>query len=307
MSDIFKYARVVEYVAARLWAINPVYLPIIRGVIGQRAAGFEFTAAEKAAALAQSPMAAHPGEPVASNGGVVAVIPLTGIIAHRAEAFADLSGPQGTSIEWFMQKYRQAIQSPSVKAILVDINSPGGTVDGVPEAADEILSLRGQKPVVAVANTFAASAAYWLGSAFDELVASPSADVGSIGVYSIHQDVSKMLENQGVSTTLISAGKYKIEGNPFGPLSEETLAHMQNRIDAIHAEFVAAVAAQRGVSSDLVANDFGQGRTLPAKAALAAGMIDRIETAGQALARLVNGGKNRSGGRQAKLDANFLF
>src|SRR5215467_6271108 len=120
-----------------------------------------------------------------------------------------------------------AAANPDVSAIVLDVDSPGGTVAGTPETAAAVRRAAEVKPVVAVANSLAASAAYWIASQASSLVVGPSADVGSIGVISAHIDRSKMLEDMGLRVTVVSAGRYKAEGNPFAPLSDEAKANMQ--------------------------------------------------------------------------------
>jgi signal peptide peptidase SppA len=187
-----------------------------------------------------------------------------------------------------------------VSAVVLDIDSPGGTVAGVTELAAEIRAARGgSKPIVAAANTLAASAAYWLASQADEVVVSPSGSVGSIGVYAVHQEVSRMLDEMGVGTTIISAGPHKTEGNEFEPLTDEARADIQSRVDVSYASFVADVAAGRGVTAEQVEADFGGGRVLTARKAQSAGMVDRVETLAQTVARL-----GTAGGRRRALAAD---
>ena len=154
----------------------------------------------------------------------------------------DISGPGGTSTERLGHQIDAAVNDDSIKTIILDIDSPGGSVAGVPEVADKIFKARDKKPVVAVANSMAASAAYWIGSAAQELVVIPSGMVGSIGVISAHTDVSKFEENQGFKTTLITAGKFKAEGNMFEPLGTEALESIQSVVDEYYDSFVSAVA-----------------------------------------------------------------
>jgi signal peptide peptidase SppA len=177
------------------------------------------------------------------------------------------------------------VADESVGAIVIDIDSPGGSVFGTPELADEILKARGAKPIIAVANSNADSAAYWIASAADEIVGTPSSMVGSIGVWTMHVDFSKMDERVGMKVTYVSAGKYKVEGNEYEPLGEEAQAALQARVDEYYGMFVAAVAKGRGVTASAVRNGYGEGRVVTAKQALALGMIDRIGTLGQTLAR----------------------
>jgi signal peptide peptidase SppA len=135
---------------------------------------------------------------------------------------------------------------------------------------------RATKPIVAVANPTMASAAYWIGSAATELLVSPSALVGSIGVFSAHQDISKFLEKEGIRVTLIAAGTKKTLANPFEPLSAEGQAEIQKRVDEFYALFVKAVAHGRGVSQAAVREGFGQGGMVGAAAAVRMRMADRV-------------------------------
>ena len=137
---------------------------------------------------------------------------------------------------------------------------------------------RAQKPVVAIANSLAASAAYWIGCSASEFYVTPGGEVGSIGVWQAHQDYSKAMDEAGVKTTLISAGKFKVEGNPYAPLDEEAQGFMQSRVDDYYAAFTKAVAKGRGVPISQVRDGMGQGRVLGADAALASSMVDGIAT-----------------------------
>ncbi|HEX7050180.1 MAG TPA: phage major capsid protein, partial [Longimicrobiales bacterium] len=128
------------------------------------------------------------------------------------------------------------------------------------------------------------SAAYWIGTAASEFVVTPSGEVGSIGVYGVHLEFSRMLEMDGVTATVIRAGEHKAEGNPFEPLSPDALAHMQAQIETYYDAFVRAVARQRGVSVSRVLRDWGQGRTALAEQAVELGMADRIATLEEVLA-----------------------
>ncbi len=209
--------------------------------------------------------------------GAVAVLPMFGPISHRAGFFESIFGfSMGTSLDRFTAQFRQAMNDPNVKCVVIQCDSPGGTVEGVPELADEIMKSKAKKPVIAVADGRMASAAYWLCSAASEVVCTPSGSVGSIGVFMAHEDVSKALDREGVKVTLIAAGRYKTEGNSYEPLTPEARATMQKSVDRYGDMFVMSVAAGRGVSAFDVSQKYGQGRMLSARDALAAGMIDRI-------------------------------
>jgi signal peptide peptidase SppA len=212
----------------------------------------------------------------AQVSGGIAVLPLYGVVMQRGNMIDQASGAGATSTDQFSAALKAAIADPGVSKILIDIDSPGGSVYGVAELADEIMAARATKPIVAIANSLAASAAYWIGACASELYCTPGGEVGSIGVWQTHQDMSAALDVSGVKTTLISAGKYKTEGNPYAPMDEEALAFAQSRVDDYHAAFVRAVARGRAVSVAHVRDGMGQGRVLGAQAALAEHMIDGV-------------------------------
>jgi len=294
-----RYQRICRYVSETPWAITPEKMSELLSVLTFRAAGGAFTPEEIQAAIGAPRSAAS-----ASQSDAVAVIPLRGVIAHRMDALDEASG--GTSVERFGQMFRAALADAAVGSILLDVDSPGGTVPGVQELATEMLRARATrtKRVVAVANSLMASAAYWLASsAADEIVAIPSAAVGSIGVFSVHEDLSERAKQLGIKVTVVSAGKYKTEGHPFEPLSDEAKAHVQARVDDAYEAFVKAVAQGRGVSPSAVRGGYGQGRVLGATDALAAGLIDRIDTFDHTIARL---GRGRVGMQAAGVEAPLL-
>lgn len=214
--------------------------------------------------------------------GSVAVIPIYGMIMHRGSGM-DISGPGGTSTEGLSQQLRQAVNDPNVKAIVLDVDSPGGDVDGVDELATEIYNARKQKKVSAVSNCLCASAAYYLASQASEMVVSPSSLTGSIGVYTMHEDDSELLANLGVKLTLIKFGENKAEGNNLGPLTDSSFAHLQEMVDTFGNMFEKAVARGRGINQDDVHKKFGQGRVFDAKQAVRLGMADRIGTLDEVL------------------------
>lgn len=214
----------------------------------------------------------------ATRVGNVSVIPVRGVIEHRADWLDELFGGVA-SIDNTRTIFRAELADPAVKAIVLDVDSPGGTASGVTEFASEIRAARGgAKPIVAVANTLTASAAYWLASQADEIVASPSAQVGSVGVYAVHQEASRLLDEMGITTTIIRSGPNKLDANEFEPLTEQARAQIQERVDATYGQFVADVAKGRRTTIAQVEADYGGGRVFTAKQAQAIGMVDRVET-----------------------------
>lgn len=222
----------------------------------------------------------------ATTGTGIAVLPLYGVVTQRGNMVDDISGPGSTSTQQFTAILRQMLADDTVGQILIDIDSPGGSVYGVSELASEIVKARAQKPVIAVANSLAASAAYWIGCSASEFYVTPGGEVGSIGVWQAHFDYSKALEEDGVKPTLISAGKFKVEGNPYVPLDEQAQAFMQSRVDDYYNAFVEAVAIGRGVSINDVRNGMGEGRVLGADAAQALNMVDGVAAFDDVLAKM---------------------
>lgn len=300
------YKHIVQVVIETPWAILPAKLAIIRDLLAFRAAGGRLTPEEIRARLGESfPVSEVVGvvekrATPASQGGGVAVLPLVGTIIQRADAFTEVSG--AVSVQRFTQSFRQALADPNVGSIVIDVDSPGGQVSGVEELSTEIFQARGQKPITAVANSLAASAAYWIATAADEVVVTPSGEVGSIGVFAAHEDISGMLEQEGVKMSLVSAGKFKTEGNPFEPLTEEARASIQGRVDEYYEMFVLAVARNRGVKRSEVRNGFGEGRVVGAKEAVSLGMADRVATLDETVNKLLGGRRSR---RAAAAEVEF--
>jgi len=222
----------------------------------------------------------------ARNAGKVAVIPITGIISHRMNMVSQISGSGGTSVQNLQAQIRAARRDGDCKAIVFDVDSPGGSVDCIPELSSEIFEARKQKPIIAVCNSMACSAAYWLASAASEVVCTPSGQCGSIGVYMMLQDESKALDQAGIKITVIKAGKYKTEGHPTEPLSPEAHDAFQSQVDAVYGMFVASVARNRGTTQAAVRDGYGQGRSVLAGAAVRAGLADRVGSLDDVLGRL---------------------
>lgn len=268
------------------WALLPSKLAALSEIVHRHEAGVKLTAEEVQARIGSRP---QPGQ---TQAGAVAVLPLFGTIFPRANLMTETSG--ATSAERWGAKFRAALADTNVGAIVIDVDSPGGAVQGIDELGAEIYKARGAKPIVAVANHLAASAAYWLATAADELVVAPSGEVGSIGVFAAHEDISRAEDAGGVKTTLISAGKYKVEGNPYEPLSEEARAAIQARVDEFYGMFTRAVARNRGVSADAVRDGFGEGRVVGARDAVRLGMADRVATLDEVIAGMQRRAARRS-------------
>lgn len=277
-----KHSYILQAFVDTPWAILPSKLAVLQDIVMRYVAGENVDPAH-----AQTELHGAVRKPQNTKIGKIAVLPLMGTIFPRANLMTAMSG--ATSAETFGNAFAELIDDPEISAIVLDVDSPGGQVSGVEELSKKIYDARGKKPIVAVVNHLMASAAYWIGTSADEVVVSPSGDVGSIGVFAVHQDVSEKLQKDGIKVSIIKEGKYKAEANPYEPLSEEARAAIQSSVTETYDLFVEAVARNRGVEVDAVRNGFGQGRVVSARQAVAMGMADRVATMDEVLTGLLNG------------------
>ncbi|WP_408951485.1 S49 family peptidase [Lysobacter sp. Hz 25] len=212
----------------------------------------------------------------------IAVLPIHGTLVQRTGGLDALSGL--TSYQSIARRLDAALADDSVRGIVLDVDSPGGEAAGVFDLADHIRAARTRKPIWAVANEAAFSAAYALASAADRVFVTRTAGVGSIGVIALHVDQSRRDANAGLSYTPIQAGARKNDGSPYQPLTPQARASIQTEVDRLYELFVLTVAEQRGVSADVVRHTeaalyFGQD-------AIDAGLADRIGTLNDAMQQL---------------------
>ena len=279
-----KASELRRMLCATAWAVQPEYLHSMIASVELLMAGGAVAEHTIAALKASSEItAARRKEISASTGGSVVVLPLYGFISQRSDWTSFFFG--GTTIEGFTAQFRQAMADPNVTAIVIDVDSPGGSVSGVDELAAEIYAARGKKTIVSISNTLNASAALYISSAASELAVMPSSLTGSIGVYNSFEDDSEYLAKLGSKITLVSAGKFKVENNQFEPHNEVGLAAAQALVDGYYDLFVKAIAKFRGVKVADVTGGFGEGRMLMAADAVASGMADRIGTLDTVLAK----------------------
>lgn len=230
----------------------------------------------------------QPGKPYQLRG-TAAVIPVGDVIFPRYSP--DLEEFGIPSAEGIARAVQRAVADSAVSAIVLDIDSPGGAIFGLPEAAEAVFAARSAKRVIAVANHVAASAAYWLASQANELVVTPAGTVGSVGVLNAHADFSRALDRAGLKVTYVTAGEFKAERAGEFPLNAEARAEMQREVDRYYGMFVNAVARGRGKSAAHVRERFGEGRMLLAQDAVRVGAADRVGTLDDVLAELRTGGK----------------
>ncbi|MBS3018696.1 hypothetical protein DJFAAGMI_01428 [Comamonas sp. PE63] len=280
-------SRPYPHLADRLFntplLLHPQKLDAIIAGLGQRLLGTEGLQIDAAAI---SPRAALPAEMFTTRKGErtergyrvnegVAVISAMGGLVHRTRLEADSSLLIGYND--LAADMEDALAQPEVHAIALVLDSPGGEVSGAFELADRIYAARGRKPIVAVADGMAASAAYLAASAADEVVLTTTSYVGSIGVVMRHVDYSRALANEGINVSHIFAGEHKVDGNPYQPLPTSVREHLQADIEGLYQMFVQAVARHRGMEEQAVRDT--RAAVYRGVAGVAARLADRIGTA----------------------------
>jgi len=217
-----------------------------------------------------------------ANG--VAILPIVGSLVNRGAWIGANSGL--VSYEGIAAQLREAQADPDVQAILLDIDSPGGEATGMFSTANLVRAVNEVKPVLAFVNDVAASAAYGIASAASEIIVSPTSMVGSIGVVLTHLDRSGELEDRGVKPTLIHAGAHKVDGHPFGPLSDAVRADLQAEVLKIYDQFVGLVAEGRAGRISAAAIRATEARTYLGADAIAQGLADRMASLDEVIAAL---------------------
>lgn len=202
---------------------------------------------------------------------LIAVVPLWGTLSPDGRYY-------GTSTKEFAKQVTAYANNEQIGAIVLKIDSPGGTVTGTVEAADAIRALRGTKPIVASVDSMMASAASWIGTTAKEVAITPSGEAGSIGVINIYADYSKAYESFGVKIDVMRTPEKKARFSGVEPLTEEMRATIVGRLDNAYDQFKRAMAENRGVAISSVEGKFGGGEMLNAKESLSAGLVDRIAT-----------------------------
>ena len=258
---------------SRIWAIIPEVLYSVAQFFDERIGreiAFELNESEIEAARIKR------ASQFRDIRGNVAILPILGVISQRHNLFSWLLG--GTSTTSFAVEFQKVVTDSSIGAVLLDIDSPGGSVYGVHELAETVYQARAKKPIIACVNSLCASAAYWIGAAADEVIVTPSGELGSVGVVAIHTDISEAERQLGIRTTLIYAGSYKTEANPHEPLQDSARAAIQERVDDYYEMFITDLSRFRNVSESKVRREFGQGRIVGAEEAVRLKMADKVGT-----------------------------
>lgn len=209
------------------------------------------------------------GETVSASGQAVAVIEVTGTIeAGRA---ASGTGVGTAYADRVIDDLQRAIDDPAVVAIVLSVNSPGGSVVG---SADIHRALQEcPKPIVTSMGETAASGGYYIACATDYIIARPGTITGSIGVISQYVNAAELLDKLGIHSQVIKSGTYKDQGSVYRELTDEEVAMMQAMVDEMYQEFVAVVADGRGMDPDQVLA-LADGRVFTGRQAVSLGLVD---------------------------------
>lgn len=249
------------------------------------------------AALSSERIAAPSSSP---SSTAIAVLGLTGVLTPTPSLFSMLGF--GTSVRTFTRDLRVATDDPKVKAIAIIVDSPGGSVRLVPEAAQAMRDARARKPVVVSVGGLCASAAFWISANGSVIEATPSASVGAIGILTERVSVARQLDQEGIDVHVVSAGRFKSEGHPAIPITDAEAKDLQRRVDQAYAGFVDDVAAGRHVPAGAVRKGYGQGRLVEAADALKLHMIDAVATTDQTIARTIAAPATLTAMMTARLD-----
>lgn len=267
-NKVTKLRSAIDLVSTQPWAIQPHMLETIAQIAARENENPEAVAAKYGRPLQNT-------RTVSVRDGV-AIVPVIGPIFRYANLFTDVSG--ATSLDILARDFNAALNDSTVKAIVLEIDSPGGQVAGVAEFASMVRAGTRSKPVTAYVGNLAASAAYWIAAAADEVVVSKTGMVGSIGAV-VAIDTRR---EEGVMEIVSSQSpKKRVDAT-----TDAGRAQIQRNIDELAEVFIADVATYRGVSVNSVAENYGQGDVLMGTQAAGVGMADRVSTLEEVIAVL---------------------
>jgi len=252
------------------WAIHT---PALQEMIARTPEILDRITPEALTKFVENPESYEPDEFQLRDG--VAIIPVYGMLVRQASYYAYLFGGRSSMTD-LSRVVLDAVNDSDVDAILLDFDSPGGTIAGTEAFSSVIAEAREEKPVVAFASGGMLSAAYWIGSAATRIVAEPTAQLGSIGVVTTHFDWSENDKQMGLKRTVIASGKYKAMGNDAQPLPPEAEKEIQARLDYLYSLFVHSVAGNLRAEPEQVLRDMADGRVFIGRQAVDAGLAHQV-------------------------------
>ncbi len=275
----------LAHLLSQHWVLEDRIFDAMTTVILRHDAGVRLTADEITAAIGRAPETPHPRDRAYVVHQGVAIIPVQGVLAKHAGQVGGVSQPKGTAYESIAADLRTAVQDPEVRAIMIHVESPGGTVDGVQSAAAAITAAAAVKKTMAFIDGVGASGGFWLASAAPTILANETAIVGSIGVITSMDDTRAAHDKAGVKRHILRSVPYKAAGQAGETVTDAHLAAAQKVIDDLHTIFAAQVSASRDLTGEALAAA-ADGRVHVAGEALKLGLIDGISSFDQALADL---------------------
>lgn len=295
-------SKVVDWIFDHMWGITEPALQTIVSIAERDRVELNaiLTGEQKIDTEALSVRVGEPleGTSRASIRNGSAIIPVVGPIFPRANIMTQVSG--ATSVNALAADFSSAMKNPNVKKIIFDIDSPGGEITGISEMANLIYNSRGKKPITAYVDGKAASAAYWLASAADEIIISETAMLGSIGVVAALRDTRRADEASGVKKIEFVSSVSPNKRVNFE--SEESLKKIQTVVDNLGGVMVQSIARNRGTDAETVLADFGKGGLFVGALAVGQGLADEIGT----LEDSIINSKSQSNMRGEVMDINTL-
>lgn len=280
-----------NYVNNNLWAIKEDYLKTILDIslrVHEKDMEAILAKQEKYSSVAMLRGERLPNSNNAYIRGNVGILPIIGVISRYSNIFSNFSG--GTSVSALANDLSELLNSPKVKSILLEVDSPGGEANGIHELANIIKAVNKEKTVTAYVSGMAASGAYWLSSAANSIVADKTAMLGSIGVVSSQRDYSERDEKQGIKTYQIVSSQSPNKRPDLN--TEEGRNTVQTLVDNLADVFISDVATNRNVSKEEVISDFGQGGILIASKAVKNKMADSLGSFEETIQSLQKGKNN---------------
>ena len=276
---------ILEYITNQQWAVERNVLERMIEVVGRHVSGVKLTQEQIYDAVAADRSKNTNKDKVDTkymfdSSTATAIISVSGVITKYSRMVNDVSQPKGTSVESLSEQLADAMADDNVTSILLRIESPGGSIAGLMDFADEVYQASTIKPVIAFADDQATSAAYWIGSQANEFYANRSALVGGIGVYSLVLDSSAAFDKAGFKMNIIRSGENKGVGADGIEITNKQISVLQNIVDNYYESFVAAVMRGRGIGnfSEEQLRELADGRAYVAGEAKNNNLIDGVMT-----------------------------
>lgn len=268
-------SRVLDYVLAGPWAMEHGVYARMLDIVVRWTQGDAASEEEVSDIVAARDRDKEPRERAYENINGIGVVPITGVIARHASQVNGISQPRGTSLEQLRANLAEGLADKRARAMVLAIDSPGGSVAGLEDAADAIFEAREQKPIYAHVDGLMASAAYWLGAQASQVFSTKGSRIGSIGVIATTADWHRLLEGVGIDVRHVVSTPAKGAGHPGAATTPSDFAVIQSEVDAIHESFVEAVARGRGVELAAAAA-WADARVHHARAAARLGLVDEL-------------------------------